>query len=241
MSIFIRNGHGLTHSEASGYPVAMWSWRAMGIVLSVVLLQQHLALSFAAVLAEQPESVPIEEYPFYDLVVGAKFLTSHTRLVVIERMTTTGLHPDEPQAPTGASFAERAFFDGRLSRDLVRDFIGKNQRPSRFDARFAFGVRYQFVSGDGVPETEAALSVVPAIWPVQNYEGTLDRIDRLAFSRVGLSLRGDQALLYVANYRPDGTGAGFLVWLARRQAAWDVYDTEVIWTAQIDRGPPNER
>ena len=152
-------------------------------------------------------------------------------------MTTTRLHPDDPTAPTAASFAEGAFFDARLPQDLIRDFVAKNQQPSRLDARFAFGARYRFVSGEGVPETEAAVPVIPAVWPVQDLEGDLDTIDRLAFSRVGLTLRGDQALLYVANYRPDGTGAGFLLWLLRRQTIWDVYDTEVIWVAQIDRSP----
>jgi hypothetical protein len=237
LSIFIRIADGLTHSEASSYSVSMWLWRETVLILGLVLLQPAPSLLFAAALPEQPESVPVEEYPFYDLAVEAKFLTSHTRLVVLERMTATRLHPDDPKAPTVASFAEGAFFDARLPQDLIRDFVAKNQRPSRLDTRFAFGVRYRFVSGEGVPETEAAVPVIPAVWPVQDPEGDLGTIDRLAFSRVALTLRGDQALLYVANYRPDGTGAGFLLWLVRRQAVWDVYDTEVIWAAKIDRGP----
>lgn len=239
MSIFIRIAEGLTHSEASGYSVSMWLRRETVLILGLVLTQLAPALLFAAALPEQPESVSVEEYPFYDLAVDAKFLTSYTKMVVLERMTTTRLHPDDPKAPTVASFAEWAFFDARLPQDLIRDFVAKNQRPSRLDTRFAFGVRYRFVSGDGVPETEAAMPVIPVTWPVQDHEGDLDRIDRLAFSRVGLTVHGDQALLYVANYRPDGTGAGFLLWLVRRQTVWDVYDTEVIWAAQIDRGPPD--
>ena len=73
---------------------------------------------------------------------------------------------------------------------------------------------------------------------VQALEGELDRIDRLAFSRAGMTLRNDQALLYVANPRRDGTGAGFLFWLMRRQARWDLYDSEVIWVAQREEPPP---
>jgi hypothetical protein len=99
-------------------------------------------------------------------------------------------------------------------------------------------VRYRFVSGEGVPETEAALFALPVAHPVQELEGELDTIDRLAFSRVGMTLRGDQALLYVANPRRDGTGAGFLLWLLRRQGRWDLYDTEVIWVAQTDGPAP---
>ncbi len=47
-------------------------------------------------------------------------------------------------------------------------------------ARFSFGVRYRFVSGEGVPETEAAIAVIPVAWPVQDLESELDTIDRLA-------------------------------------------------------------
>lgn len=213
----------------------MWSWRAGLFVLSMVLLQPVLDAVGAAALPEQAESVPPDEYPFYDMAVDAKFLTSQTRLIVLERMTTTRLNPDQPFAPTVAWFAEQTWFDGRLPQDLIRDFVDKNQRPSRLDARFTFGVRYRFVSGEGVPETEAGLVMIPVARLVQDLEGELDTIDRLAFSRVGQTLRADQALLYVANYRRDGTGAGFLFWLVRRQAVWDLYDTEVVWVAQIER------
>ena len=206
--------------------------------MSLALLHPVPASVSAATAPEKPEAVPADEYPFYDLVVAAKFLTSHTRLVVIERMTATRLHPDEPQLPTVAWFAERAFFDGRLPQELIRDFVTKSQRAFRLDVRFAFGVRYRFVSGDGLPETEAAVPVVPAVWPVADEGGDFDVLDRLAFSRVGLTLRGDQALVYAANERPDGTGAGFLFWLVRRQKGWEVYDTEVLWVAQPEQKPP---
>jgi hypothetical protein len=59
-----------------------------------------------------------------------------------------------------------------------------------------------------------------------------ETIDRLAFSRVGFSPRRDQALVYVANDRPDGSGAGFLIWLEARASAWQILDTELVWTAQ---------
>lgn len=221
--------------EASGYSVCMWSLLAGIFVLSVTLFPPVSDAVGAAGSPEQVESVPADEYPFFDVAVDAKFLTSQTRLIILERMTTTRLHPDQQVSPTVAWFTEQGWFDGRLPQDLVRDFVVKNQHPSRLDARFAFGVRYRFVSGEGVPETEAGLSVIPVAWSVQDLEGELDTIDRLAFSRVGRTLRGDQALLYVANYRRDGTGAGFLLWLLRRQAVWEVHDTEVVWVAQIER------
>lgn len=211
----------------------MLVWGA-GVLLSCLVLLPPSATGHAVALPAQPESVPADEYPFYDLAVDAKFLTSQTRLVVLERMTTTRLDPDKPEAPTVAWFAEQPLFDGRLPQELIRDFVAKNQRPARLEARFAFGVRYRFVSDAGERENETAVPVVPAARPVQDLD--LDTIDRLAFSRVGLTLRGDQALLYVANNRPDNTGAGFLIWFVRRQATWEVYDTEVIWVAKIDRG-----
>ncbi len=54
-------------------------------------------------------------------------------------------------------------------------------------------------------------------------------LDRLVLSRVGRTLRNDQALLYVENTRPDVTGAGFLVWFRRQGREWMILDTEVVW------------
>jgi hypothetical protein len=241
LSIFIHIPGGLTHGETSGYSVTMAFWREAVVLASLALFQPAMATVFAVTLPAEPESVPAADYPFYDLAVDAKFLTSHTRLVVIERMTATHLHPDEPQLPTASWFAEGEVFDGRLPKDLVRDFVAKNQRSSRLDARFAFGVRYRFVSEDGVPDAEASLPAIPAAWPVENEERNPEILDRLAFSRVGLTLRGDQALLYVANQRPDGTGAGFLFWFLRRQTSWEVYDTEVLWVARPEQNSPGSR
>lgn len=215
----------------------MWSLLAGVFVLSVALFPPLSYAVGAGGAPEQVEPVPADDYPFYDVAVDAKFLTSQTRLIILERLTTTRLHPDQQVAPTVAWLTEQGWFDGRLPQDLIRDFVGRNQDPSRLDARFAFGVRYRFVSGDGVPETEAALSVIPVSFSVQDLEGELDTVDRLAFSRVGRTIRGDQALLYVANLRRDGTGAGFLLWLQRRQAGWEVKDTEVVWVAHIERSP----
>lgn len=245
MSIFIHVPAGLTHHETSGYSVTMALWCKVIVLVGLALLHPETAIVFSATAPamEQPESVPAEEYPFYDLAVEAKFLTSRTRLVIIERMTAIRLHPEEPQLPTVAWFAEQGLFDGRLPQDLIRDFVAKVQRPARLDARFTFGVRYRFVSGEGVPETEAAVPVVPAAWPIEEDgdEDALETLDRLAFSRVGLTLRGDQALLYVANQRPNATGAGFLFWFVRRQGSWEIYDTDVLWVAQPDQNPSGRR
>ena len=245
MSIFIHVPAGLTRHETSGYSEVMAFWCKVIVLVGLALLRPEMAIVFSATAPEpeQPQSVPVEEYPFYDLAVEAKFLTSRTRLVIIERMTSTRLHPEEPQLPTTAWFAEQGFFDGRLSRDLIRDFVAKAQRPARLDARFTFGVRYRFVSGEGVPDTEAAVSVLPVTWPVEEEDDgdALEILDRLAFSRVGVTLRGDQALLYVANQRPNATGAGFLFWFVRRQGRWEIYDTDVLWVAQPDQNPSGRR
>jgi hypothetical protein len=177
-------------------------------------------------------AVPAEDYPIYDEVVRGKFLTSGTTLVLIERMTTTRLMPDSPILPTVAFFEERAFFDARLPRELILDFLFKNQRPSRLGGLFKFGAPYQFISDEGEPESEAK-RVHPSLGrrPVHLVQEA-QTIDRLAFSRVGFSSRLDQALVYVANDRPDGSGAGFLLWLEARGTNWDIVDTEVVWAAQ---------
>ena len=63
-------------------------------------------------------------------------------------------------------------------------------------------------------------------------------IDRLSFSRVGFAPRREQALVYVANDRPDGSGAGFLVWLRSDDSLWHILDTEVVWSARSQRDSP---
>ncbi len=216
-------------------------WIAVVVIISLALLQPSTEMVALAAPPDLIESVPAEDYSFYDLAVEEKFLTSHTKLVVIERMTATHLHPDEPQLPTLAWFAERECFDGRLPPELIRDFVGKNQRPSRLNAQFGFGVRYRFVSGEGGTDAETSLPMIPAAWFVQQEGGAPDIIDHLAFSRVGLTLKADQALLYVSNPRPDGTGAGFLFWFVRRQKVWTLYDTEVLWVVRPDQDPSGRR
>jgi hypothetical protein len=184
-------------------------------------------------------TVPLEDYALYDQVVTKKFLTSDTRMVVLERMTVSRLSPDQDGTPSIAFFREQGYFGGELPEDLVRDFVGANREPSRLEGRFRFGLRYRFVSGNAIEEPEVASAVAVTddrTVPVQ----AAPVLDRLAFSRVGRTLRNDQALLYVENLRPDGTGAGFLVWFRRQGGEWSVFDTEVVWTVRrqdAEEGP----
>jgi hypothetical protein len=207
-------------------------------ILLVLLVGSAVLRTGPARAAESNESkapaVATDDYPVYDQVVRSKFLTTGTTLVIIERMTTTQMLPESPVLPTVAFFEERAFFDSRLPRDLIMDFLFKNQRPSRLGNLFMFGVPYRFISGDGEPESEAR-QAVPPWWkrPVYLVQDALT-IDRLAFSRVGFSSRLDQALVYVANDRPDGSGAGFLVWLRTQGREWEIFDTEIVWTARSE-------
>ena len=217
--------------------MAIWS---VAVLLMSLMLVPPVGVS-AASMPQLPESVPAEDYVLYDLAVEDKFLTSQTKLVVIERMTVTHLHPDEPRLPTAAWFAEQDLFDQRLPQDLIRDFVAKTQQASRLETRFGFGVRYRFVSGEGGQDAETALLALPVAQRVQEERGVPDIIDRLAFSRVGYTMRGDQALMYVANPRPDGTGAGFLLWCVRRQKTWELYDTEVVWVSRPEQKGPGGR
>ncbi|MGQ0810836.1 MAG: hypothetical protein ACT4OO_06375 [Nitrospiraceae bacterium] len=190
---------------------------------------------------DKPEPVSPEEYPIYDLIVATKFLTSETQLVMIERMTATRLHPDQEKPFTRATFVAKQFFDGRLAPDVVVDFVLKNHRASRLDARFNFGVRYRFVTGEGVEEPEVSLAV-----PAHDSRSTLAQdgpplMIRLGFSRVAFASRRDQALVYVENPRPDGTGAGFLFWLTRPGKDWQILDTDVLWIARPAGSEPAER
>ncbi|MBX3235405.1 MAG: hypothetical protein KF814_04580 [Nitrospiraceae bacterium] len=186
--------------------------------------------------AGEPEAVPAEDYPLMDEVVSSKFLSSQTRVVVMERSTTTRLNPEDERLPSLALFEEGGFFEFRLPPDLVRNFIFNNQRPYKLESRFAFGVRYRFVSGDGSEELETRrLGPDTGLYPVQNVEPS-DSVDRLIFSRVGRTVKGDQALVYVANLRPDSTGAGFLFWLRWGNGKWWVFDSDVVWVARPNRG-----
>ncbi|MCC6140232.1 MAG: hypothetical protein IT389_06405 [Nitrospira sp.] len=183
--------------------------------------------------SEAAAAIPLEDYARYDQVVTSKFLSSTTQLVLLERKTATQLSPEQEGPLTVAWFQKQGYFDGTLPAELVRDFVAVNQGAARLEGRFQFGTRYRFVSGNAVEEPEVSLAQpVLAAWvkPVQ----ALPVLDRLVFSRIGYNLRQTHALVYVGNPRPDGSGAGFLLWLKRQGTAWSIWDTEVIWTVRIE-------
>lgn len=205
----------------------------LGLLLIAVVSVQDVPLT-----AAEP-AIPPDDYALYDQIVTHKFLTSDTRLVVLERTTRARLIPNHEGPMTMAVFQEQQYFNGELPLELVRDFIGVNQESARLEGRFQFGVRYRFVTGDTMEEPEvrsafpvAAGRAMPAQAPPV--------IDRLAFSRVGRTLKNDHALVSVENIRPDGAGAGFLIWFRRQGRDWTIYDTEVVWTVRTqepDEGP----
>ena len=177
----------------------------------------------------QGDVTPAEDYALYDQVVTSKFLTSATQLVVIERMTRLRLSPDQEGPAALGAFREQEYFGSKLPADLIREFISLNRQPSRLEGKFHFAVSYRFATEGRLEEPEVSLArpiTVAYARPVQ----APSILDRLAFSRVARSLRNDHALLYVEVLRPDGTGAGFLVWCRRQEQRWTLFDTEVAWT-----------
>jgi hypothetical protein len=188
--------------------------------------------------AEGPP-VPLEDYPLYDLVVDEKFLTPESKLLLLERQTLTRLHPQQPGPVRLETFQEYDIFDGRLPPDVVRDFIFKNQTPSKLEGHFGFGVRYRFVSGEGTEQQEASVSPMPvsAAAPHHLQEESPDEppavIDRLSFSRVAYSFGHEHAFIYVEYNRPDGSGAGFAVWLRSSGPRWGIFDSELVWAARM--------
>ena len=203
------------------------------LVMALLLVSGLLCLSGAIAGSGQRAGViSAEDYALYDQVVMSKFLTSATRLVVIERMTRLRLSPDQEEPTTVEYFEEGGYFDGELPLEMVREFILLNRQPSRLEGRFHFGVGYRFATGDTIEEPEVFLArpvTVNLAKPTQ----APSVLERLAFSRVARSLRNDQALLYVEVLRPDGTGAGFLFWFVRRGRDWTILDTEVVWAIQV--------
>jgi hypothetical protein len=230
----LRVSSGLTARAASRYAARM---KSRGVAVMLVLCAGLFpCLLFAA--EERPAAAVIsaEDYGLYDQVIERTFLTSHTMLVLIERMTVARLSPDQTGPMTLGFFHDRNYFLGRLPQDLVRDFVGANREAGRLESRFQFGVRYRFVTGPSIEEPEVAAAV-----PVQDGRSkpaqALPVLERLAFSRVGRTFRNDQALLYVEQIRPDETGAGFLVWFHRKGREWTIFDTEVVWTIRAEEGP----
>jgi len=202
------------------------------LIMAVVLTDIFLGLPGAEAESEQKtDDVVAEDYALYDQVLTNKFLTSQTKLVVIERMTRFRLSPDQDGPTTIEAMQEQEYFDGELPTELILEFIAVNREPSRLEGRFHFGVGYRFATGDMLEEPEVSLArpvTVTRSRPVQ----APPVLDRLAFSRVARSSRNDHALIYVETLRPDGTGAGFLVWCRQQGRSWTLFDTEVTWTIQ---------
>jgi hypothetical protein len=206
-------------------------------VLSV-LLSGFAPEQASALPAESAQNkVPTEDYPLYDLIVDEKFITPETKVVLLERATVTRVHPAQQGSLTLETFRVYEIFDGRLPLELVRDFVLKNQIPSNLERSFGFGARYRFVEGDGADQ-ETSLAPMPVVWagafPIQEepFAEPPAIIDRLTFSRVAYMFGSEQALVYIEYNRPDGTGAGFAVWLTQSGKRWGIFDSELVWAAR---------
>ncbi len=214
----------------------------VGLVCGLLLISAPPPIALAEPAPPPSEMVTEEEYRIYDEVVRSKFLTTGTTLVVIERMTTNRLLPPDPERPELTSRAlleAQEWFNSRLPPELITDFLFTNHKTVRLAGRFAFGVPYRFKSSSGEPESDV---FVPdggfSVRPIRLIQESRTTIDRLSFSRVGFAPHREQALMYVANERPDGSGAGFLVWLRSRESSWHILDTEVVWTARTQGDSP---
>ncbi len=196
----------------------IWSWPFLVVQLPVSVESGQAAVSMAQ-----------EDYSLYDRVIEDKFLTSQIQLVLLERMTVSRLVPNWDGSMTRDFVQQQGYFEGMLPMELVRDFVGANQTPVPLEPRFQFGVRYRFVSEGTTDDPEAGAAAPVLSNPTRLFQAH-SVLDRLAFSRVGRTLRNNQALVYVENVRPDGTGAGFLVWYRRQGQEWKLFDTEVVWT-----------
>ncbi|HEX3203360.1 MAG TPA: hypothetical protein VHQ67_01330 [Nitrospiraceae bacterium] len=217
--------------------LGLCSWALISMVTCALLTWPPSAV-IGDPQADVAVTVPPEDYPLYDLLVDEKFLTPETKLVLLERATVTRLHPQQEGPVRLELFHEYEIFDGRLPMDLVRDFLFKNQTPSRLDGHFGFGVRYRFVSASGTEQQETSLA--PALTsqdtPRLLQEDPLDEppavIDRLSFSRVAYTFARDHAFIYVEYNRRDGSGAGFAVWLRAVGSRWSIFDSELVWAAR---------
>ncbi|HSL02260.1 MAG TPA: hypothetical protein VK901_01805 [Nitrospiraceae bacterium] len=210
----------------------------MVFILTMLLMMGSFIEVTGAVAGfdQKADAIPAEDYALYDQVVTSKFLTSATQLVVIERMTRLRLSPDQEGPTTVGALQEQGYFDGELSAELIREFISANRQASRLEGRFRFAVGYRFATDGRLEEPEVSL-VRPVTVAGSMLVQAPPVLDRLAFSRVARSLRNDQALLYVEALRPDGSGAGFLVWCRRQGQHWRLFDTEVAWTIQSRLDP----
>lgn len=203
----------------------------MNVMVAYVMLLPFLFVELPSAMEGGlvAAAVPPEDYELYDRIIEDKFLTSQIQLVLLDRMTVSRLVPNQPGSMTMAFFQQQGFFQGMLPQDLIRDFVGANQARSALESRFRLGVRYRLLSDDPTDESEASRAI-----SVKSHDSlsfpTPTVLDRLALSRVGWTVRNDQALVYVENVRPDGTGAGFLVWCHRQERTWEIFDTEVVWT-----------
>ncbi len=167
-------------------------------------------------------------------MVESKYLAPGTTLVLIERLTVARLEKEERTYLDQEFFEAQDVFGRQLPAALLHDFFVKLRTPARLEAKFDFGVQYRFFS-NGVPEEpEVSLAPIPAALRPGRVQEEPRTIGVLRFSRVGFTPRDDQALVYVEEERPDGTGGGLLVWFHRRGKVWMIADTEVLWMARTD-------
>ncbi|MCP9445975.1 MAG: hypothetical protein NNA22_00185 [Nitrospira sp.] len=226
----------LTVAETALYASAM---RKLAAILTVGC---WLGLPWQAAFSNETGGnvveAPAEDYPLYDRAIERLFLTSRARLLLIERMTVTRLLPNQTEPMTVEWFYEQDYFMGRLPRELAHDFVHVNSAAARLEGRFRVGVPYRFLSNGLIEEPEVFSRKALKVGRLA--QAPMPSSEHLAFSKIGRTLRNDQALLYVEQVRSEGTGAGFLVWFERKGVDWKIIETDVVWTIRDESSEGEE-
>ncbi len=161
------------------------------------------------------------DYLIYSTVLDTWFAHDLTRITLIRDRTALGI-------PKESLEAELAYVASQLlgvRPDTINDFKGKNIQTYALESFITQRAAYTIV-----PEAEInALFSYPDGWG-RFYQHYPDSDGLLVFSRVGFSMHGGQALVYVANQWNNFSGAGLYVLLNKADdGAWEISQTVRVW------------
>jgi len=194
------------------------------IVLSVPLPAQQQGSKSTAV---EPE-----EHAVYSALIREMYLSKNVDLIVIDDHTSKG-HHELSEIVDGM----KGMFRGQVEPAALEDFRAKNQEEHPLDSRLNLEVRYVLISkAEAKKLFEGGQS-----GPGKGWDGFYAKYPRsqgiMTLSRVGFNEKRDQAVLYVGNQSHWLAGAGFYVFLAKKDGSWVILNRKMVWISGAPRSP----
>jgi hypothetical protein len=163
-----------------------------------------------------------EEYSIYNSLIEQRYIDNDVELVVVSDQTDTGIFYGKSEL---RRFVTR-YIPG-LSKDVVDDYLSKNNRPHSLHPLFSLKVKYALIS-EG--EIKGIYKDGHDRW-AEFYEKYPKSPGYIRLSRVGFNRSIDRALVYAGNQKGRLNGAGGYFLLVKKNGVWKIEQESHRWAS----------